>query len=85
MVHVTAVLDRIKKRGHFKDYKDTQKEYVEQKEVVRSARAGLALLDGASNMGKSGKKTTKAKEAETKLKEAAGATEVPKDPMRTTF
>jgi hypothetical protein len=92
-MHVTAVLDTIKKRGHFKDYKDAQKAYVKQKEVVKSSKAGLAWLDGTSKgLGKSSKKSKKAKEAkakskeaEAKSKEANGATEVPKDPMKANF
>ncbi len=48
LMHVMAVLDAIKKRGHFKDYKKTQKAYVESKQAVESARAGLALLDKTS-------------------------------------
>jgi hypothetical protein len=31
LMHVTAVLNVIKKCGHFKDYKEAQKAYVEQK------------------------------------------------------
>jgi hypothetical protein len=85
LMHVMVVLDAIKKRGHFKDYEDTQKEYVEQKEAVRSARADLALLDGASNMGKLGRNPKKTKEAEAKSKETARATKVPEDPMKATF
>jgi hypothetical protein len=34
-MHVTAALDAIKKRGHFKDYKNAQKACVEQKEAVK--------------------------------------------------
>ncbi len=47
-MHVMAVLDAIKKHGHFKENKNAQKAYVEQKEVVKSAKAGLALLDRIS-------------------------------------
>jgi hypothetical protein len=47
-MHVTAVLDAIKKCGHFKDYKESQEDYVEQKKVVKSAKTSLVLLDGAS-------------------------------------
>jgi hypothetical protein len=62
LMHVRAVLDAIRKRGYFKDYEEAQKAYVEQKEAVKSARAGLALLDGASEgSGQSGKKPKKAK------------------------
>jgi hypothetical protein len=34
-MHVTVVLDAIKKRGHFKDYEDAQKAYVEKKEAAK--------------------------------------------------
>jgi hypothetical protein len=93
MHDVTAVLDAIKKHGHFKDYEDAQKAYGEQKKVVKSAKAGLALLDRTSKgSGKSSKKSKKAKEAKAKAKEAKvkskeanGATEVPKDPMKVNF
>ncbi len=86
LMHVMAVLDAIKKRGHFKDYKEAQKAHVEQKEVVKSAKAGLVLLDRASEgSGKLSKKLKKAKEAKAKSKEANGATKVPKDPMKAKF
>jgi hypothetical protein len=52
---------------------------------LRLARADLALLDGASDTKKLGKKTKKTKEPQAKSKEAAGATKVPKDPMKATF
>jgi hypothetical protein len=45
-MHVTAVLDAIKRRGTFKDYDKAQKAYVEAKKAVESAKAGLAMLDG---------------------------------------
>jgi hypothetical protein len=47
-MHVTAVLDAIKKRGHFKDYDKAQKAHDEAKKGVELAEAGLALLDGTS-------------------------------------
>ncbi len=86
LMHVMAVLDGIKKRGHFKDYKDAQKAYVEDKEAVKSAKAGLALLDGTSEGSrKSSKKLKKAKETKAKSKEANEGTEVPKDSMKANF
>ncbi len=86
LMHVTAVLDGIKKRGHFKDYEDAHKASVDQKEAVKSAKAGLALLDGTSKgPGKSSKILKKAKEAEAKSKEADGVTKVFKDPMKANF
>jgi hypothetical protein len=45
-MHVTAVLDGIKKRGHFLDYKKAEMAHNEAKKAVESARAGLSLLDG---------------------------------------
>jgi hypothetical protein len=85
-MHVMVVLDTIKKCGHFKDYVDAQAAYTEQKEAVMSSKTSLVLLDGASKgLGKSRKNSKKAKESKAKSKEADGATEVPKDPMRATF
>ncbi len=46
LMHVMAVLDAIKKRGHFHDYKKAEKAYDEAEKAVESARAGLSLLNG---------------------------------------
>jgi hypothetical protein len=67
LMHVTVVLDAIKKRDHFKDYKKAQKASVEHKQVVKSAKAGLVLLN---RTGKGSRKDCKAKKAEAKAKEA---------------
>jgi hypothetical protein len=48
LMHVTAVLDAIKKHGTFKDYEKAQNAYVEAKKAAESAEAGLALLEGTS-------------------------------------
>jgi hypothetical protein len=85
-MRVMMTLDVIKKCGHLKDYEEVQKAYIEQKEAVKSVKAGMALLDGASKgLGKLSKKSKKAKEAEAKSKEADEDTEVPKDPVKTNF
>jgi hypothetical protein len=69
LTHVMATLDAIKKHGHFQDYKTGQMLYVAKKEVAKQARAGLSLLDGASNgTDKSNKSSKKAKEAEAATK-----------------
>ncbi len=47
-MHVTAVLDAMKKRGHLKDYDRAQKAYEEAKKAAEWAEAGLALLKGTS-------------------------------------
>ncbi len=46
LMHVTAVLDAIKKHDHFLDYKKAEKVHKEAKKAVESARAGLSLLNG---------------------------------------
>ncbi len=99
LMHVTVVLDAIKKCGHFKDYKKAQKAYVEAKQAVELAMAGLALLDRTSEglrknckkkalaKAKEAAKEAKAKTPETKAetKEAKGVTQVPKDTMKAGF
>ncbi len=96
MIHVTAVLGPIKKLGHFKDYKKAQKVYVVHKQVVKSLKVDLALLNktskGPRKDCKAKKATAKAKEAKAKAKEAVaksreakGETMVPKDPMKAAF
>ena len=67
LMHVTAVLDEIKKRGHFLDYKKAEKVHEEVKKAVESARAGLSLL---GSTGARSKKFCK-KKALAKAKEAA--------------
>ncbi len=79
LMHMLAMLDAIKKHGHLKAYKEAQALYVEQKEVVKLAKASLSLLDGVSKGSGKSKKTLK------KAKEAKGVTKVPGDPMQATF
>jgi hypothetical protein len=45
LMHVTAVLDAIKKCGHFLEYKKAEKAQDEAKKAIESARAGLSLLN----------------------------------------
>jgi hypothetical protein len=52
LMHVTVVLDAIKKRGAFKDYKKAQKAYVEAKKAAELVEAGLALLNGTGTGSK---------------------------------
>ncbi len=44
LMHVTAVMDAIKKHGHFEDYEKAAYTYKKAKKAVESARAGLSLL-----------------------------------------
>jgi hypothetical protein len=99
LMHLTAVMDAMKKRGHFKDYNRAQKAYEEAKKAVELAEAGLALLKGTSAEMTSKRKKkvlAKAKEAakevllkaqETKpeTKEAKEAPNVTEDLMKAGF
>ncbi len=94
-MHVTAVLDAIKKRGHFLDYKKADKVHKEAKKAVESARAGLSLLDGtgAKSRGfckKKAKEATKkalakAQDSKSDAREAKEASEVNINSMKAGF
>jgi hypothetical protein len=45
LMHVQAVLDAIKKRGHFEDYDKAAWKFQEASKAIASARAGLSLLE----------------------------------------
>jgi hypothetical protein len=60
LMHVSAVLDAIKKRGHFGDYEKATHKYQEANEAITSARAGLYLLEETE------KKASKEKKRSTK-------------------
>ncbi len=99
LTHMTAVLDAMKKCGHFKDYDRAQKAHDEAKKAAELAEAGLALLNrtSAGMTSKCKKKAlAKAKEAvkealanaqETKpeTKEAEEAPKVADDTMKAGF
>jgi hypothetical protein len=65
LMHVMAVLDAMKERGHFNDYNRAQKAYEEATKAAESAEAGLALLEGIS----AGTTSKHKKKALTKAKE----------------
>jgi hypothetical protein len=67
LMHVTAVLDDVKNRGHFNDYNRAKKAYEEAKKAAESAEAGLALLKETS----AGTTSKCKKKALAKAKEAA--------------
>jgi hypothetical protein len=58
-MHVMAVLDAMKRCGHFKDYDKAQKAYEEAKKAAELAEAELALLEG-TNAGLTSKHKKKA-------------------------
>jgi hypothetical protein len=95
LMHVTAVLDAIKKRGHFNNYEKAEKDYKEAKKAVESARAALSLLVGTgAKARRSCKKKTKEAEkdatakapySESDAKEAKDAPEANDNPMKAGF
>ncbi len=45
LMHVTAVINGIKKHGHFDDHEKAAWKYKEAKDTAESARANLSLLE----------------------------------------
>jgi hypothetical protein len=94
LVHITAVLNAIKKYGRFNNYEKAEKEHKESKKAIESARAALSLLDrtGAKakmlgkNKTKEAKKDATAKVLDSKsdAKEAKEAPEA-NDKMKAGF
>jgi hypothetical protein len=98
-MHVTAVLDAMKKHGHFKYYDWAQKACEEAEKVAESAEAGLALLEGTSARTTSKRKKkvlakakeavkealAKAQEAKPETKDAEESPGVTDDSMRAGF
>jgi hypothetical protein len=52
LMHVTVVLDAIKKCGHFQDYDKAEKVHKEAKKAIESARTALSLLDSSGTKAK---------------------------------
>jgi hypothetical protein len=95
LMHMTAVLDAIKKRGHFYDYKKAEVVHKEAKKSVESARAGLALLDGTGTKSKrfckkkareaAEKALAKAQDSKSEAREAKEASELNSNSMKAGF
>jgi hypothetical protein len=94
-MHVTAVLNAIKKHGHFHDYKKAEKTHNEAEKAIESARAGLSLLDGTRARSRRSckkkakeaakKALAKAHNSESEAKEAKEAPEVNDNAMKAGF
>ncbi len=90
-----AVLDAIKKRGHFYNYEKTEKVHKEARKAVESVRAGLALLNGTRTKSKrfckkkareaTEKALAKAQDFESEAREAKEASEVNNNSMKAGF
>jgi hypothetical protein len=98
LMHVTAVLDAMKKRGHFNDYDKVYKAHKEAAKVAELAEVGLTLLEGTSEKiskrrmkklakAKKAKKEAlkKAQETEPVPQEAVSAAMAPEDSMKAGF
>jgi hypothetical protein len=85
LMHVTVVLDAIKKRGYFFDNKKAAKDHEESTKAIESARAALPLLNRTSAKAKKLHKknskevekdtTAKVQDSESDAKEAEDAPE----------
>jgi hypothetical protein len=84
-MHVSTALNTIEKWGAFKAYKDACKAYVEQRQVVRQAKAALALLTAPAGKGKKASKKAAKKIPEKalhKTKEGVALANVPAPELR---
>ncbi len=94
-MHMTAVLDAIKKRGHFYEYDKAEKVHKKTKKAVESARAALSLLNSSRTKAKryckkKARETTekafaKALDSESEAKEAKEAYNVNNNSMKAGF
>jgi hypothetical protein len=62
LMHVTAVLDAIKKRGHFEDYNKAAFKYKEASKAIAFAREGQSLLEESKKKANKAKKKQKESE-----------------------
>jgi hypothetical protein len=80
LMHVGSTLDAIKKRGHFKAHEEANKAYMEQRKLVKQAKATLAELDRTSSKGAgTSKKSSK------KHKEAAAMADAPESDLQAMY
>jgi hypothetical protein len=93
LMHITVVLNAIKKHGHFYDYEKAAKYHEESTKAIESARAALSLLNGpgakAKKLHKKSKEvkkdtTAKIQDSKSDAKEAKDAPEAD-DEMKAGF
>jgi hypothetical protein len=95
LLHLTVVLDAIKKRGHFYNYKKAEVVQEEAKKSIESTRAGLALLNGTGTKSKrfckkkasetTEKAFAKAQDFKSEAREAKEASELNKNSIKASF
>ncbi len=81
LMHMTAVLDTIKKRGHFLDYDKAAFKYKEASKAIVSAMAGLSLLEESEKKANKVKKKQKERTKESE-KTKVGKDVTPKAPAK---
>jgi hypothetical protein len=79
LIHVSSILNAIKKRGTFKAYKEAYQAYVEQKEVAKQVKATLALFTAPTSKGKIASKKASEKEPAKKSSEKEKASKKTKE------
>jgi hypothetical protein len=81
LMHITAELNAIKKRGHFYNYKKAAKDHKESTKAVESERAALSLLNGTSAKAKKSRKKSKEvkKDATAKVQDSKSDAKEAKD------
>jgi hypothetical protein len=82
LMHVSSALDAIKKQGTFKAYKEAHEAYVEQRNVVKLAKADMSLFMTPTSKGK--KATKKGTEKAPKKASGKNRSEKEKAPQKTT-
>jgi hypothetical protein len=80
LMHVGSALDAIEKRGHFKAHKEANEAYVEQRSLVKQAKAALAELDGTTSKGGGTSKMSSKKH-----KEAAAPADAPEPNLQAMY
>ena len=51
LMHVGSAMNTIEKQGHIKPYEEAHEAYIEQRILVKQAKAALAELDGTTSKG----------------------------------
>jgi hypothetical protein len=64
-MHMRSALEAIKKKGYFKAHKGANVAYVEQRNLVKQAKAALAKLDGTTSEGTGSSRKSSKKPKET--------------------
>ncbi len=82
LMHVTAVLDTTKKRGHFVDYDKAAFKYKDASKAIAPARAGLSLLEESAKKASKEKKKKQKEKSKESEKTNEGKDVTPKAPAK---